>query len=239
MPQSIVLEGGINQITGIFSFHSGLGVLYKYLCCDSRAAAAALEQQFLPSSEGGQQPWGFSVGQNGHSSKGSPAHLHCASTTTLGEKIPLHPRSWWSHRSLCSQQEWREVKQLQWREAEFDTSVDWKRLPEHEAWKLGLLLPFHHWGNEEETHRSPGDEEDPSASMMNMFPTHYTIIFGLSGEYAYYTLSLQAFWMVLLIFLQILFRSFHITSLTLTLWLVFAAVSPWVRMKKFPISSLL
>lgn len=61
MPQSIVLEGGINQITGIFSFHSGLGVLYKYLCCDSSAAAAALEQQFSPAVKGGSSrggsPW--------------------------------------------------------------------------------------------------------------------------------------------------------------------------------------
>lgn len=142
----------------------------------------------------------------------NPAHFHCASMPTSGKKILLHLCSWESKRSLCGQHEWGELEQLQWREAESDTSVDWKMLTEHEAWKLGLVLLFHHWGNEEETHRSPGDAEDSSASMMNMFQTRYTVISRLSGESAYCTLSLQICWTVLLIFLQIVFRSFHVIS---------------------------
>ena len=50
-----------------------------------------------------------------------------------------------SKRSLCGQCEWREFEQLQQREAEFDKSVDWEKLKEHETWKLGLMLLLHHW----------------------------------------------------------------------------------------------
>lgn len=239
--------GRLNKITGILSFYSSLGVLYKYLCHDSKTAAADwFKQQFYSWQCRGAAATGILSGvsmlpalQNGHGSNLNPAHFYCASMPTPGKKTLLHVWSWESQRSLCGQHEWREVEQLQWREAEFDTSVDWKTLAEHEAWKLGLVLPFHHWGNEEEMHRSPGDTKDPSASMMNMFQTHYTIIFGLSGKYAYCTLSLQTFWTVILIFLQILFRSFHITSLTFSYWLVVAVVRLWVKMKEMPISSLL
>lgn len=129
-----------------------------------------------------------------------------------------------SKRSLCGQCEWREFEQLQQREAEFDKSVDWEKLKEHETWKLGLMLLLHHWGNEEETHRSPGVAADPSASIMNMFQMCYIIILRTSGEYAYCTLSLQISWRVLLIFLQILCSSFHVISLRFSWWLVIAAL---------------
>lgn len=192
-------ETGINKITGTLNFHSSLGVLCKYLCHDSKPAAAEwFKQQFYSCQCRGAVATGILSGvstisalQNDHGSNSNPAHLHCASMLTLGKKILLHLCSWESQRSLCGQHKWREVKQLQWGGAEFDTSVDWKMLAEREAWKLGVVLPFHHWGNEEEMHRSPEDAEDPSVSMMNMFQTHYTIIFGWSEEYAYYTLSLQ------------------------------------------------
>lgn len=90
-------EGRINKITGILKckIHSSLGVLYKYLCSDSKIAAADwFKQQFHPQQCRGVAATGILRGAstlpNGCGSNLNPAHFHCASMPTPGKKILLH-----------------------------------------------------------------------------------------------------------------------------------------------------
>lgn len=86
--------GRLNKITGILSFHRSLGVLYKYLCHDSKIAAADwFKQQFYSWQWRGAAATGILSGvsmlpalQNGQGSNLNPAHFYCASMPTLEEK---------------------------------------------------------------------------------------------------------------------------------------------------------